>query len=1063
MKFLKTTIILLSLITLLVACSDSSKKSEKEALADDCDRTEQTDGDSTAADEDIVVDMELDETPDVDIASSDDDVESVTGKECGELNREFTVSDGKAQCGDCLEKYLEESGLCRAVSTCEELKCGELHSRKCISEESHKDAECGDCIDNAVSDGGECVLQNCEKGAPGSMHATCKNLHKICMVVDGLAFCDECEENYVSEGGLCNPKIFCKDISSSCVSKNRECIEGDPNIHATCAECSEGYEEISEECVKILPPLCGDIDDVNSQSKKCKDLNRQCVETESGAKCGECFDNYLEVEDSQECIYRTESWTCETLKCEESNKGCSEAPVAHCTGCLPGFKKAGNECVKTKTCADISCQPQTETCIDLENDDQDAFCRKSCPGATQIWNGVKCESCPKCDEEGEDGIWPWPTLAGNCICKTKPGYFYSVAAEMGVIECDKDKDGWVRESARIFINSEDPALRINARCDLRKVDRFKLVNEADEEKIVPVDPTPLYETERNDDRMVLLKKWQELELPKYGTGESARYLKPEEINSLTKVCHTILTDYNDNGIADVDEHGIKQVDPFRKFSYFMELNHGYFQAPGEREMYGTYVIREKKRPAPDTAVGVDSVPIYYSIGDDSRWRTCHVMRDIKWEEWKVGMDLAPFHDYSWSGMNHHSQFKCVVIDSNAGKKDFHKMTKEQYASEKYTANKCSLSSDLENLGDGDIANPKTSLFSCNLAGENLESGQVVWSAVPFIPHGKLDKDDPLVILDERTYKFDTYVRGCVNECITAIEQCHNYKDTGVEYNPKTTKCIDDPGKFGKKVSNDVQNFCIGVEICNGRSDDGDLEVDEGYPESGEKCLVQSDDMTTQLEGVCRYGTKRCEPKTSGEIDACCQDEECTGCFECVPQYQKGDLTEICDGLDNDCDGETDESFPTKHEVCYASDEQGIPYKGICGVGKKICSNGKITCDTHKARAEECVPGVIGEDEDCDGEVDEAPNGPLSTMCEAPWKMYYKDEDGDGYGPNADFRCLCHPDVANKYTATKAWDCCDNDNRVHPGQTNYFNGYSNCGSYDYNCNNEIEKNGAGYTR
>jgi hypothetical protein len=30
------------------------------------------------------------------------------------------------------------------------------------------------------------------------------------------------------------------------------------------------------------------------------------------------------------------------------------------------------------------------------------------------------------------------------------------------------------------------------------------------------------------------------------------------------------------------------------------------------------------------------------------------------------------------------------------------------------------------------------------------------------------------------------------------------------------------------------------------------------------------------------------------------------------------------------------------------------------------------------------------------------------------------------------------------------DCCDTDANVHPGQTKYFTGPSQCGSYDYDC-------------
>jgi hypothetical protein len=87
------------------------------------------------------------------------------------------------------------------------------------------------------------------------------------------------------------------------------------------------------------------------------------------------------------------------------------------------------------------------------------------------------------------------------------------------------------------------------------------------------------------------------------------------------------------------------------------------------------------------------------------------------------------------------------------------------------------------------------------------------------------------------------------------------------------------------------------EICDGLDNDCDGTTDEEDPRMGEICL-------TRFAGMCEMGTWQCQ----------------FGTVDCVSDYEPVD--EVCfDGLDNDCDGITDNSF-------------GIN----CGAQGKFCNN-----------------------------------------------------------------------------------------------------------------------------
>ncbi len=203
------------------------------------------------------------------------------------------------------------------------------------------------------------------------------------------------------------------------------------------------------------------------------------------------------------------------------------------------------------------------------------------------------------------------------------------------------------------------------------------------------------------------------------------------------------------------------------------------------------------------------------------------------------------------------------------------------------------------------------------------------------------------------------------------------------------------------------------ELCNDVDDDCDGSVDED-PVDGETFYADDD---ADGYGDPHDGQEACERPDGWLADSNdCDDADAT---------VHPDAEEVCDGVDNDCNGVVDDG---DGDTWYA-DTDGDGYGDITAA-LLACTqpSGHVADDTDCDDGDGAVhPGAEevcnGVDDDCDGEAD----GSAATDVSA----WYADTDGDGYGDPAVSQDAC--DQPTGYVDDDT-DCDDTDARAFPGGT-----------------------------
>jgi len=180
-----------------------------------------------------------------------------------------------------------------------------------------------------------------------------------------------------------------------------------------------------------------------------------------------------------------------------------------------------------------------------------------------------------------------------------------------------------------------------------------------------------------------------------------------------------------------------------------------------------------------------------------------------------------------------------------------------------------------------------------------------------------------------------------------------------------------------------------------------------------KCLILTCGLLAVLAG--------CAPKESEKTDQDADTGEAAAAVE-----------EICNGLDDNGDGQVDEGLSRSTWYIDADgDGRGDDGDTVedCAQPAGTASRGGDCDDTNANISPEANELCNGVDDDCDGEID----GPTSSDA----VTRFPDFDGDGYGLAAERTCT--PDAEGWVAESLGLDCDDTDPEVHPGSIERCNG------------------------
>ncbi len=234
----------------------------------------------------------------------------------------------------------------------------------------------------------------------------------------------------------------------------------------------------------------------------------------------------------------------------------------------------------------------------------------------------------------------------------------------------------------------------------------------------------------------------------------------------------------------------------------------------------------------------------------------------------------------------------------------------------------------------------------------------------------------------------------------------------------TTAACSEPSGFGMDSSDcddtDAAVNPAASESCNGVDDDCDGTVDE---DSASDVATWYADSDGDGYGDAASSVEACAAPSGHAADA----SDCDDTDAAVNPA----ASELCNGLDDDCDGVVDEDDADDASTWYA-DMDGDGY-GDASSSIAACTqpSGHLADDTDCDDSDGAVNPAASElcnglDDDCDGVVDEDDADDAST--------WYTDADGDGHGDASSSVAAC--DQPSGHVSDSS-DCDDTDSAVNP--------------------------------
>ena len=288
---------------------------------------------------------------------------------------------------------------------------------------------------------------------------------------------------------------------------------------------------------------------------------------------------------------------------------------------------------------------------------------------------------------------------------------------------------------------------------------------------------------------------------------------------------------------------------------------------------------------------------------------------------------------------------------------------------------------------------------------------------PAINHGAIEVCDDKIDND-----CDTLIDHLDTNCLTCEPGAKQYCNTG-----QPGVCMDGTETCGANGlwGECLQNVQSSAEQCDGLDNNCNDQVDEGvlvtYYEDSDADGYGNPDITTQS----------CS-QPSGYVS------DNTDCDDINDAINPG-AAEVCDEIDNNCNGQFDEGVL----VTYYADSDADGY-GNPGNTTQSCSQppgyviNNADCNDDDAAInpiadEEC--DLI--DNNCNGQIDEG----LAEIT------YYRDFDNDQYGDQNLMQQSCSPSPPSGYVSDNT-DCDDDNAAIYPGAPEV-------------CENEIDENCDGY--